>query len=182
MHELEWLFIFIFILVVCYETCIVHSCYSVDFYLVLQGRKEDSGAILAEALRVIVVAIDGGVATYLGMESHPSLQILQQIWPALDSIGAHWPTDANVTSALCELWGMIARKVGLVLAGVLPAVISAATVFFKRHQSSTCLDCISDVRLLLWFLSVVPLSNFMRSFHLLFYLLYTWLGLGFLEL
>ncbi len=117
-----------------------------DFYLVLQDRKEDSGAILAEALRVIVVAIDGGVATYLGMESHPSLQILQQIWPALDSIGAHWPTDANVTSALCELWGMIARKVGMVLAGVLPAVIIAATVFFKRHRSSTCLDCISDVR------------------------------------
>jgi hypothetical protein len=53
-----------------------------DFYLVLQDRKEDSGAILAEALRVIVVAIDGGVATYLGMESHPSLQILQQIWPS----------------------------------------------------------------------------------------------------
>jgi hypothetical protein len=153
----------------------------VDFYLVLQDRKEDSGAILAEALRVIVVAIDGGVATYLGMESHPSLQILQQIWPALDSIGAHWPTDANVTSALCELWGMIARKVGIVLAGVLPAVISAATVFFKRHQSSTCLDCISDVRPP-WFLGVVPLSKFMRSFHLLFYLLYTQLGLGFLEL
>ena len=112
---------------------------------VLDGMDEN-GPILAEALRVIVVAIDGGgAAPHNGTVAHPGVVIIQEIWPAVNVISTVWAENGDVSSAVCELWSITARKVGGALSGVLPEVMLAATNLFKRHYAPTFVDCLVDI-------------------------------------
>lgn len=109
---------------------------------------DDYGPYLAEELRVIATAIDGGVMMTNETEkacAHPGLVILQEVWPALKIIADHWAHDVEVSSAVCELWAITTQKTGVALTGVLPEVISLATSLFKQHHASVCVDCITDI-------------------------------------
>ncbi|KAG0601884.1 hypothetical protein M758_11G145300 [Ceratodon purpureus] len=112
---------------------------------VLDGMDEN-GPILAEALTVIVVAIDGGSAAgYSKTGPHPGVVIIQEIWPAVNLISTVWAENGDVSSAVCELWSITARKVGGALSGVLTEVMLAATNLFKRHYAPACVDCLVDI-------------------------------------
>lgn len=108
---------------------------------------DENGPRLAEALRVLVVAIDCGDASVYNHSStaHPGVVIIEEVWPAINVISTVWVEDGDVSSAVCELWSISARKVGGVLSGVIVEVIIAATTLFKRHYAPACVDCLVDI-------------------------------------
>lgn len=110
----------------------------------VQDRADDLGPILAEALKVILVVIDGG-ATTNSSAPHPGLVILHEIWSPVNLIATHWAGDSDVSSAVCELWAITARKVGVALSGVFPEVVHAATASFRRHYATPCVQCLCDI-------------------------------------
>lgn len=112
----------------------------------VRDNMDENGPTLAEALRVIVVAIDGGDATvYNNTVAHPGIAIIQEIWPAINMISTVWAENGDVSSAVCEFWSITAQRVGGALFGVLPEVMLAATDIFKRHYAPACVDCLVDI-------------------------------------
>ncbi|CAM6089834.1 unnamed protein product [Calypogeia fissa] len=105
-----------------------------------------NGQVLAEELRVLAVVVshssprEGTPASV-----HPALPILSEIWPALDVVAGHWSGDADVVTALCELWGVVSSRLGMVLSAVLPSIIKSATAMYIQHLVPACLDCLSNI-------------------------------------
>lgn len=77
----------------------------------------------------------------------PMVPILKDAWPILDSIARSWAADDEVATSLCELWGTLARKMGILLEGCIPSIIERLTAMFQQHRSAIYLQCLSEVGL-----------------------------------
>jgi hypothetical protein len=112
----------------------------------MQAAANINGQVLAEELRVLAAVVSHSSPREGNLtEVHPALPILSEIWPAIDVVAGHWSGDADVVTALCELWGVVASRLGMVLSAVLPSIIKSATVMYTQHLVPACLDCLSNV-------------------------------------
>ncbi|KAJ7528843.1 hypothetical protein O6H91_15G022600 [Diphasiastrum complanatum] len=113
----------------------------------LQEKTEKPRNALIMALKVVAAVVEYGVVSQ-GIRVHPALPILQDIWPALETVAGHWASDVLVITSLCELWGVSASNVGIMITGILPKIVFAVSDMFKQHLVAPCLDCLSSIVLL----------------------------------
>lgn len=109
----------------------------------LQVSGHQMTGALESALNMVSAAVDYGFRD--GGQIHPALHVLQDIWPALESLKGTWAADGVVAAALCDLWGAVASKVGVSFVDVLPGIIAAASSTFKLHRAAAALSCLSKV-------------------------------------
>ena len=108
-----------------------------------EGDRDQMASILESALNVIAGVVEYGFGE--GRHVHPALHMLQEIWPYLESLTITWAADGIVATALCNLWGSVANKVGISISEVLPGIIAAASSMFKFHRVAAPLACLSKV-------------------------------------
>ena len=107
------------------------------------GDRDKLASILELALNVVAGVVEYGFGE--GRHVHPALLLLQEIWPSLESLTVTWAADGVVATALCNLWGSVASKVGICISEVLPGIITAASSMFKFHKVAAPLSCLSKV-------------------------------------
>lgn len=108
-----------------------------------QGGKDQVVAALESALKVVSAAVE--CESVDDGRMHPAVHLLKDIWSVLESLAVTWAADAAVAAALCDLWGIVACKVGISFVQVLPGIIVAASSMFKLHQVAAPLLCLSKV-------------------------------------
>lgn len=107
------------------------------------GTSHPPTSVLESALNVVSAAVEYGF--HDGGQLHPALHLLQDIWPALEVLKDTWAGDGVVAAALCDLWGTVASKVGVVFVDVVPGIIATASSTFKLHKVAAPLSCLSKV-------------------------------------
>jgi hypothetical protein len=108
-----------------------------------EGNRDQLASVLELALNIVAGVVEYGFGE--GRHVHPALLLLQEIWPSLESLTITWAANGVVATALCNLWGSVANKVGMCISEVLPGVITAASSMFKFHRVAAPLACLSKV-------------------------------------
>ncbi|EFJ25412.1 hypothetical protein SELMODRAFT_414075 [Selaginella moellendorffii] len=99
------------------------------------------GKPLESALRTIKAVVDFGRKS----DAHPAVPVLREIWSSLDVLATNWATSIDVARSLCDLWGALATRMGVMMEDVLPRVLGLVTGMFKQHLVPSCIQCLCSI-------------------------------------